>query len=87
MTLSILCSQNQVHIPKPIKRFETKIRNKVMRIAKVYDQIAREDVAYVKSKIPKIEFNHDGIDKEDHEELEKVNPIIVNEDDDIFDSD
>mgnify|MGYP001198212641 FL=1 len=84
MTLSILCSQNQVHIPKPIKRFETKIRNKVMRIAKVCDQIAREDVAYVKTKIPKIDFNNDD---HDNEEMEQVNPIIVNGDADIFDSD
>lgn len=83
MALIVLCSQNNIHIPKPIKRLESRVRNKVMRVAKVCDQIAREDVAYVKRKIPKVHFNQ--TDEED-EDIEQVEPVIVNVDTDIFDS-
>lgn len=81
MALNVLCSQNNVHIPKPIKRLESKIRNKVVRVAKVCDQIAREDIAYIKRKIPKVHFNK--TDEED-DDVEQVEPVIV--DAEIFDS-
>lgn len=79
MALTVFCSQKHVHIPKSVKRYEAQIRNKVTRIAKVCDQIAREDIAYIKKKIPKIQF-------ENEEDVMQVEPIIVEVDKDIFDS-
>ena len=56
-TFTIVCAQpKHIHIPKRIKRMESSTRHKITRVAKVFDQIAREDVSYIKKRIPKVSF-------------------------------
>lgn len=57
MTFTVVCAQQKhIHIPKSIKRMESSTRHKITRVAKVFDQIAREDVSYIKKRIPKVSF-------------------------------
>ena len=62
MAFTIVCAQHKPHIHPNIKRMESATRRKVTRVAKVFDQIAREDISFIKKRIPKVSFYKEEMD-------------------------
>ena len=87
MAFTIVCAQHKPHIHPNIKRMESATRHKVTRVAKVFDQIAREDISFIKKRIPKVSFYKEEmeVDTKVDTDVDTEVEIVYDKNDDIYD--